>query len=349
MSARREPIADAVVEAATRYGLWQPGAQVLLAVSGGPDSLVMLHVLVRLASKYALALHVLHVDHGLRPDAADDAGWVARQAHEWGVPCTVVARDVRALVSRYGGVEAAARAVRYGAMRDLALQLGVDAVATAHTADDQAETVVLRLLRGTGLGGLGGIRPRRTFDAWQGIGVDPLPSVAASGPALVRPLLAVGRGAIEAYVRAHALDPRVDSTNSSPEYLRNRVRGHIIPVLKAYNSSIVASLGRTARICAEEDAFLSELVEEHWQRLATIGEQHIAIDQQPFLAIHAALRRRLLRRSVAEVAPAMSLGADHLDRMMDRAHVRRGRLQLPGAVWMRVARGTIVIERTTGH
>lgn len=348
-SQQAEPIVRAVAKYAAAHTMWQPGARLVVAVSGGPDSIALLHILHRLAPAQALALHVLHVDHGLRPDAAADAAWVAQQAHSWGVPCTVVACNVQPLVSTYGGVEAAARALRYAAMRDLALELDATAVMTAHTADDQAETVLMRLLRGSGLTELAGMRPRLAFDQWHGIGVSATVPSPTVGPALVRPMLQVAREMVVAYCEAHMLDPRYDSSNLSPQYLRNRVRGHIIPQLKAYNSHIIATLGRTARICAEEDAFLVELVDAQWHRVAKVGDQHITIEQSPFLELHAALRRRLLRRSVAEIAPYVALGADHLDRMMERAHIQQGKLQLPGGVWMRVSRGAIVLECMAGH
>ena len=340
---------NAVAQFAAAHTMWQPGSRLLVAVSGGPDSLSLLHILRRLAKTQSLDLHVLHLDHGLRPDSSADAEWVAQTARAWNVPCTVVTRDVRPLAPMYGGIEAAARAVRYGVMRDLALDLGVAAVLTAHTADDQAETVLLRLLRGAGLTGLAGMRPCLAFGQWSGIGAKGSAAILAVGPALVRPMLGVPRAAVEAYCDAYNLDPRYDLSNQSPQYLRNRVRGHIIPMLKAYNSSIVAALGRTARICAEEDAFLAELAEAQWEQVAKASEQQVTIEQSEFLILHAAMRRRLLRRSVAQVAPDVSLGADHLDRMMDRAQTPRGKLQLPGAVWMRVARGTIIVERTLGH
>jgi tRNA(Ile)-lysidine synthase len=343
-----EHMLNEIARFAAAHAMWQHGAHLLVAVSGGPDSLSLLHVLRRLAQTQSLDLHVLHLDHGLRPDSAADAEWVAQTARTWKMPCTVVARDVRPLASQYGGIEAAARAVRYGVMRDLALDLGVAAVLTAHTADDQAETVLLRLLRGAGVTGLAGMRPCLAFGQWCGIGTESSATVPALGPTLVRPMLGVPRTAVETYCDAYTLDPRYDLSNQSPQYLRNRVRGHIIPMLKAYNSSIVATLGRTARICAEEDAFLAELAEAQWKRVAKAVEQRITIEQSDFLMLHAALRRRLLRRSVAEIAPDVSLGADHLDRMMDRAQTPYGRLQLPGTVWMRVARGTIIVERTVG-
>ncbi len=352
-SSRKSPTAradllDHVVDFVADGGLWQPGARVLVAVSGGPDSLCLLHLLRRLAPAQRLALHVAHLDHKLRPESAGDARFVAEVAAGWGIPCTVAARDVRPLAQTYGGIEAAARAVRYGFLRETAVAIGADSVATGHNADDQAETVIQRLLRGAGPSGLAGMRPRLNFDQWRGIGtadMEASPANNTAGPALVRPLLATPREAIEAYCIAHGLEPRYDATNLLPEYLRNRVRGYIIPQLKAYNSNIVRALGRTARVCAEEDALLAELLDQQWAVLATVTEREVAIDRVRFTDIHRALRRRALRRAASLVAPAIELGADHLDRMLRLAERPRGRLQLPDGVWMRVAPETISLER----
>ena len=339
---------EQVKEYAREQRLWQPGATLVVAVSGGPDSLCLLHLLARLAPEQALVLHVAHLDHGLRPDSAEDARFVAAIAAALSVPVTIARRDVLPYVRHYGGVEAAARAVRYGFLHEVAAASGAAAVATGHNADDQAETVLQRLLRGAGPTGLAAMRPHLPFDHWRGIGseVGDLRAPATQAPALVRPLLATSRQAIEAYCREQALDPRRDPTNQSGEYLRNRVRGYIIPHLKTYNSNIVAALGRTARICAEEDALLVELLDQHWPMLAGVSEGRVSLARERFGSLHGALRRRAMRRAVALLAPTVELGAEHLDRMLRLSERPRGRLQLPAGLWMRVDKSIITVERT---
>ena len=339
-----------VQEFVADHGLWRPGTTLLVAVSGGPDSLSLLHLLQRLRTREQLALHVAHLDHGLRPGSGDDACFVVEVAAAWDIPCTTAARDVRSLAPVYGGVEAAARAVRYGFLRETAIAIGATAVATGHNADDQAETVIQRLLRGAGPTGLAGMRPRLDFDRWRAIGAPSAegapPESQDARPALVRPLLATPRAAIMDYCAEHALAPRYDASNQSPEYLRNRVRGYIIPQLKAYNSNIVVALGRTARVCADEDALLGELLDREWPTLASVDDGQVRMPRAMLMRQHRALRRRALRRAATMLAPGVEFGADHLDRMLRLVERPRGRLQLPGGLMLRVTRDMISLERT---
>jgi tRNA(Ile)-lysidine synthase len=329
------------------HGLWSPGAHLLVAVSGGPDSLALLHLLWRLRDEQRLVLHVAHLDHRLRAGSAEDAAFVAATVAAWNIPATIVARDVAPLASGFGGIEAAARAVRYGFLRDTALQIGADAVVTGHNADDQAETVIQRLLRGAGPTGLAGMRPRLGWDHWHAIGVPPAPDVLAmSGrPALARPLLSTAAKDIRAYCAEHRLEPRVDETNRSGEFLRNRVRDHIIPLLKTYNSNIVGTLGRIARVCADEDSLLAELLDREWPELVTVETAQVRLDRAALARLHRALQRRALRRAVAVLAPGVEVGSDHLDRMALLLEQPRGRLQLPGALWMRLVPDAVFLER----
>ena len=339
---------DQVSAFVAEHELWAPGVTLVVAVSGGPDSLCLLHLLKRLAPAQKLELHVAHLDHALRPESVADADFVRDIADAWRIPCTAERRPVRDILPVYGGVEAAARAVRYGFLRDTALTVGAAAVVTGHTADDQAETVIQRLLRGAGPGGLAGMRPWLPFEQWRGIGAVLAPGALAASPlqpGLARPLLGVSRSAIEAYCAEHALQPRHDPSNQSPEYLRNRVRGYIIPLLKSYNSNIVGALGRTARICAEEDALLSELLDRAWPALAHVGSGRVELKRVAFGELHRALQRRALRQAVVLVAPGIELGAEHLDRMLRLASRVRGRLQLPGGLWMYVDRDMLILER----
>lgn len=330
-----------------QQGLWRPGAALLVAVSGGPDSLALLHLLSRFQRTQRLQLHVAHFDHGLRPDSGDDADFVGNIAASWRLPYTRAQADVRALAPIYGGIEAAARAARYGFLRDTALALGVDAVVTGHHADDQAETVMMRLVRGAGPTGLAAMRPALQYAQWRNIGshTGTTELESSEGPALVRPLLRVERTALLAYCREHNLDPRHDSTNDSPDYLRNRVRGYIIPLLKTYNTHIVGALGRTAAICSDEDALLVELLEREWPMLVVKGDGPICLDRQACARLHRALRRRALRKAGTEVVPQVELSADHLDRMLHLAGKSQGHLQLPGGLSMRTTRDLIILER----
>lgn len=305
-----------------RYALLPHGARVVVAVSGGPDSLCLLHLLGRLREARRLTLHVAHLDHRLRPDSADDARFVAEVARAWQLPVVVEQADVAALAQRQGeGLEAAARAARLDFLARAAQELGADRIALGHNADDQAETVLLRLLRGAGPGGLAAMRPRRRLDER-----DP------DSPWLIRPLLETPRSAIEAYCAAQGLVPRRDSTNDTTIFLRNRVRGYILPLLKTYNPNIVATLGRTARICAEEDDLLQQLTRQSWERNVRVEDGAITIDRPAFAALHPALQRRIIRQAAAVLG--LRLEARHLDLALAAIAAGRRRLQLPGGGWL---------------
>lgn len=307
-----------------RYELLSRGATIVVAVSGGPDSLCLLHLLRQIAPAYALRLHVAHLDHQLRPDSADDAAFVDQIAAAWELPVTIGREDVAARSRELrGGIEAAAREARLRFLIQTADNVGATAIALGHTADDQAETVLMRLLRGSGPSGLAAMRPKRTADDRH---VD-------RSPLLIRPLLQTNREAVLAYCDRHNLDPRHDPSNSSPIHLRNRVRGYILPLLKTYNPRIVATLGVSARVCAEEDDLIRELADRAWRELAIVGDQSVLFDRAGFEHTHRALQRRLIRRAVNRLNTTVQLEAKHIDLVLEAVAQRRRRLQLPGRLW----------------
>ncbi|MBA3944564.1 MAG: tRNA lysidine(34) synthetase TilS [Herpetosiphonaceae bacterium] len=320
------------VQAANReQHWWHSGAKLVVAVSGGPDSLCLLHLLRRFEAD-GLQLHVAHLNHGLRPQAAADAAFVAATAADWGLPVTVGERDVAALAQQqHSGFEAAARQARYAFLRDVATAVGTDDVALGHTADDQAETVLLRLLRGAGPTGLAAMRPRTEL---------------ATGLVLLRPLLAITREEIEAYCAAHGLLPRQDASNTSPLFVRNRVRATLLPAIKTYNPHIVQTLGRTATVCADEDAYIRSQLDHLWPELVIqAGDHQVVLDRLAFRNLPRALQRRALRRAMELLGGLTEVGADHTERMLVLAQQEHGRLQLPGGRWLRVRPATLSIEQ----
>lgn len=215
-----------------------PGARLLVAVSGGVDSMVLLAALARLQGRLGLRLHVAHVHHGLRGRAADrDAAFVVAEAARLGLGATVARLDP---AGRRPGesVQVWAREARYRCLAAIADRVRAAHIAVAHTRDDQAETVLLNLLRGTGPRGLGGIPPVRDR--------------------ILRPLLEVSRAEVEAYATVAQLPFRADASNASDAYRRNRVRHHLLPLLaKEYNPRIVESLASLAPLVREDDAALT--------------------------------------------------------------------------------------------
>src|SRR5881397_4161740 len=219
------------------------GETVLIGVSGGADSVALLHVLLGLAPALGLRLHVLHVDHGLRPDSARDAEYVRALGSRLGVPVEVVGVRVAA-----GSVEAAARAARHAALEAAADRLGAARIALGHTADDQAETLVMRLLEGTGVRGLAGI-----------------PTVRGR---LIRPLLESRHRDAVAALRAAGMEWLEDPSNRDPRFFRNRVRHGLLPRLaEETGGDLVARLGRLARRAREAVDALDHVAAAELSRL----------------------------------------------------------------------------------
>lgn len=299
-----------------------------MAVSGGPDSLALLDVLVALAPARGWRLHVAHLDHGLRPGSVDEAASVAAMAESLGLPATVDARDVAGRAARTGrGIEDTARTVRYAFLAAVAARVGAAVVATGHHADDQGETVLMNVLRGTGLDGLRGMAPLADWplplDVVAGLEPDVADRLRARGlPRLVRPLLGVWRVAIAAHVARRGLDPVHDESNDDPAFLRNRLRQQVLPRLEAINPRLREALVRSAEAVAGDVAFLEAAVEATWR--AAVRERpeqgQLAIDRAAWAAAHPAVQRRLLRRAVA------ALGGDL--RALGLAHVEAVRLAI---------------------
>jgi len=202
-----------------RYALLPEGARILASVSGGPDSVCLAHWLSVQARRKALSVKLLHIHHGLRGRAADrDAAFVEDLGKHLGLPVRLVKADVKASAKKRGlGLEEAGRSERYRILAQHARRGRFQAVATGHQLDDQAETVLLHLLRGVSLEGLGGISPRREL---------------APGVELVRPLLPLTRREVLAYLEVHGLDWRQDRSNADPKFTRNWVRRKVLPLLE---------------------------------------------------------------------------------------------------------------------
>jgi len=304
-------------------GLLRPDALLLVAVSGGPDSLSLLHLLHRLRADGGPQLHVAHLDHGLRPEAAAEAEAVRATAEAWDIPATVERREVAALGA---GPMDAARRVRYAFLAETAHATGADAVTVAHHADDQAETVLMHLLRGAGPAGLRGMRPVVPWGEWAGQmqnAKDPMQNgplssaVAGNAPdfafcilhfaLLLRPLLSARRLELEAYCHTHGLAPADDPSNRSPRYARTAVR-RLLGSLAAEHPNLVEALGRTAQISADDYAFIQAQLASAWPALAVEQPGSVQLRRGAWEALHPALQRYALRRAATLLgAPALSL------------------------------------------
>jgi len=286
-----EALPGKVRQYAERYDLFRPGELVVVAVSGGPDSLCLLHLLHGLAPALGLQLHVAHLNHGLRGEDADaDARFVAGFAAALGLPCTIGQADVRALADAPGiSLEEAARQARYRFLSETARAVGARTIAVGHNADDQAETVLMHFLRGSGLAGLRGMAPKTALgEYWLGgIASRQTPPLAmTSGGAdfwLIRPLLAIPRRAIEAYCAEHGLAPRFDRSNADTTFFRNRLRHELLPILEQYNPAIRAILAHTAEALAGDHQIVRAEVEAAWGRV-WLPQAAPLVESPPFAA-----------------------------------------------------------------
>lgn len=330
-------LVDSVRATILRHRMVAPGAPVVVAVSGGPDSLCLLDALAHLRADLGCDLHVVHLDHRLRgTEAAAEAAFVAQTAARLNLPCTVEAVDVRALaLDRKLNLHAAGRLARYRLLARVALMIGAQAVATAHHADDQAETVLLHLVRGAGVEGLRGIRAVVAWEEWSAIAADPSLSRQAGDqrPRLIRPLLDITRAEIEAYCAERGLAPRRDPSNTDRRYLRTRIRQDILPALAALNPQIAAALCRTAADCAEVADFLEQELDRVWQMLVVVQANRVTFDGRRWRDLHPALRHAALRRAYTLTGGNDTLGRDDVVRACDAVGRGAGkRIELPGGV-----------------
>lgn len=301
-----------------RRGMLKGGETVLVAVSGGPDSLCLLEALYRLAPALDLALHVAHFDHRLRDGSARDAAFVGRVAARLGLPSTVRAADATN-VPKGRSPEEAARDRRYAFLEGTADAIGATRIATGHTLDDQAETVLMRVLAGTGTRGLGGIPPVRGR--------------------VVRPLIETRRSETEAFCRSVGLRPRHDLTNADPAFRRNAIRAELLPlVIDRFNARTPEALARLADVARDEDSLLDELAAAAVEPEPTRDGVRIPVEQ--LLALPPALQRRVVRR----VAP---LDASHTEMVLDlcREGSTGDRVALPAPLNATLSYGSLLIGR----
>lgn len=290
-------------------------AGLVIGVSGGLDSVVLLDALVTRAHALPQAiLHVAHVNYRLRPTADADAAFVRHVAERYGLPCDCCEPNPPPPgVNR----QAWARAVRYDFFQHTARRYDCAAVAVAHHADDQAETVLWRLLRGTGLDGLAGMEPERSCQ---------------DGATLLRPLLDYSRAELEAYARTRGLSSCVDPTNASDDYTRNRMRHAVLPLCESIQSGAARHVAGLARRLQPTVALLQQLTREAWASLEPQqGPTELRWRRHPFLVIPLALRLRIVRHAYHLImGGGGELVEDHLSTVERLAHAAGKTYFLPG-------------------
>jgi tRNA(Ile)-lysidine synthase len=306
---------DRIAGFAARYAMFPRGATIGVAVSGGADSVCLLHVMRELAPQWNLRLHVLHLNHKLRGTESDgDAEFVRSLASGLDLPATIRQADVASVP---GNLEQAARRARLEFFRDCMASGEIQRIALGHTRNDQAETVLFRFLRGAATAGLSGIRP-----------------VTEAG--IVRPLLHVDRWETEAYLRDHGIPWRQDSSNADPRFARNRIRHQLLPqLIRDWNPALVETLAQTAEWAQGEESYWESELARIAPTFVMERDGEAVIQAAPLLALPAAAGRRLIRRAIAHVKGDLrAIDFPHVAAILRLARDGQGHgsVQVPGVL-----------------
>lgn len=316
-------------------GLLASGDRIVAAVSGGPDSVALFRCLVELRTRWHWDICIGHVNHGFRgAESEGDAKFVEALGERFGVPVMVRRLHLNKCDAKLKkeSIQEYARTARYQALEQMVLDWNATKLVLGHTADDQAETVLMWMLRGCGTGGLGGIPPKR-------------------GAHVVRPLLDIHRSEIVAYLEERQEEFRVDSTNVQPVYLRNRIRQHLIPQLKQYSPGIVNVLARQAHMLRDDHAYLEALADEAFQRTCVTDDKgKRQFDRMALLNVPLPIRRRVVRQSLQIMAGhQQSPRFDLVERVLDRLeHGQSGWTIACHGVWIGQEYDRLVISSCEG-
>lgn len=320
---------SAVREYCSEHELVSAGDTVLVGVSGGPDSVALLLALHELSRSLKLKIRVAHLDHGLRKSARGDSAFVSGFTRGLGLSVVTGKVRVGVLARRNGiSVEEAGRLARYAFFRQSAKKLGAQKVAVGHNRDDQAETVLMRLLRGSSGSGLSGIATKRLL-------VDESGKTGPGKPVwVIRPLLERSRAEIESFLRLRGQGARRDPTNADTFFMRNRIRHELLPLLeKRFNPRVRAMLARAAQALGEDGIYLEGTANSLFRKLSRRNGQEVSLDRKRLSRIPLPLRRRvLLLAAVAGGVDQKRMIQPHLDALVRLIAAGKGAAHLPGAV-----------------
>ena len=330
---RLPSLVAAVDRALQADGLSLHGRTIVVGLSGGADSVALVDALASLRRRRGFRLVAAHLDHGLRSGSRDDAAFCAAFCATLDVPLRAATADVRARAARErGGLEQAARRERYAFLRAVRDEEGAAAILVAHTRDDQAETLLLRLLRGAGATGLAGMRPR-------------------AGD-ILRPLLDVSRAEVLDHLRERGLAWREDPSNADPAHRRNRVRHELLPYLEArFNPEIRAALARTASLLADEAAHVRAEAETLLARVAREEEGTLVLGRLSLAEAPTPVARVAIRLALLRAGGLGQVGAVHVDKVLRliRSKAPSGRrLPLPGGREARFTHDEVRLEKRAG-
>ncbi|MFQ5329878.1 MAG: tRNA lysidine(34) synthetase TilS [Thermodesulfobacteriota bacterium] len=321
---------EKVKQTIKRFGMAESGDHLLVAVSGGMDSVALLHLLMTLREPLGIQLTVCHLNHSLRgEESIRDEKFVRRLANNLGLAFECGREDLRSIAGkREGSLQEIARSIRYAFFEEVAQRVVATKVALGHTSDDNAETVLMRFIKGSSTTGLRGIPPVRGR--------------------YIRPLIETGRSEVEAFIKGRGLNYVEDSSNRTMDYLRNRVRGELIPFIQEkYNPNLRATLNREAAVIARDDDYLSSEVERvRGDVVIERGAGRVALDGARLAALHDAIMMRIFIVEVAQVTEkSIDITSRHLEAVVGlvRVGAPNGAIDLPGGVRLVREYDTIIL------
>lgn len=340
MAKRKEPdVVRSITESVRKYirthEMVLGGESILLGVSGGVDSIVLLDVINRVAGPLGITVGVAHFNHKLRPTSEEDADFVRERARALRLKPYVASGDIKQIVEEGGGsIEEVARRERYAFLERIARRHKFSVVMTGHTADDNAETVMMNLMRGSGVTGLSGIPPSR----WLGEDV-----------ILARPMLGLTRLEVEEYAEKRGLEWREDESNSSHDFTRNRIRAELMPLLRTFNPGILDVLNTTAGLMRNVDRYLSGVVDSAVENALAAEikrEERSALDVTTLRHLHPAVRSEVVQRVISNTFAIPPVSSKTVDRVLGLMWKETGaRASLGGRHEALRDRGSIVFYR----
>ena len=275
---------EEVLKTIETYNLIEKNDKIVIGVSGGPDSICLLHVLYGLKEKLGIEIVVAHVNHMLRDVADLETEYVQKFCKKLGIECYVKKADILEISkTQKKGTEEVGRQVRYDFFDEVAKKTNSNKIATAHNSNDRAETVILNILRGSGLSGLKGIEPIRDNK-------------------YIRPLINTDRQDIENYCNDNKLEPKYDKTNNENIYTRNKVRNTVIPYIKKeFNPNIIKTINRLSSLATEENEYLQAITKQEFENLLIEKTENIILDLHKFNSLNLVIKRRLILYTINEV------------------------------------------------
>lgn len=326
-------VSEKILSTIKKHAMLADGDRVLVGLSGGPDSVCLLHALAGLKPACGIELFAAYIDHGLRPaEIPGEIDFCARLCRSLNIPLSVEAIDVGSAVKERGlNKQEAARELRYDALAKVASGLNAGKIALGHNADDQAETVVMRLIRGAGPSGMGGIPPVRKLPG---------------GTCVIRPLIEIERAEIEEFLRGSGALFLTDSSNLNDHYLRNRIRHTIMPALRSINGNAAQSIARASDIFRDDERYFEVMTTKTLMRMISRKtDSSIDLFLAPMETMDSAILRRVLRRAVDETKGLRGIGFTHIEDIVQlvKSGKSGSRLHIPKGIRVIKGYSTLII------